>query len=616
MPDPVVQRFFGVPGWCYLWLLTGVCFFLFGRKALLYVRTLAKARPEKRWDRLPRRFRLFAAHVLGGRRLLNEPVIGLAHLLIFWSFVVYASSFFWNLLRGLFPFLPVPYADALPWMPGILEGFAALGLLALGVAAIRRYIFTPQSLERSADASLILALIAAVLLSSLVGCLARSSSLYLWMWWAHMATVLGFLAYLPYSKHMHLLASPFSVFFASLEPGALPPPSEGASRREEFTWRELFSGLACAECGRCDRACPCFEGGYALSPKTLVHKLKELVRSPAPPTDFTGGVVKPEEVWACTTCLSCMEQCPVFNEHIPLIVEMRRHFVSKGEVEAGLQETLTNFTRYGNSFGASPRTRARWTQGLDFKPKDARKEPVEYLWFVGDYASFDPRTQAVTRSVAQLFHGAGLDFGILYESEQNAGNDLRRAGEEGLFEMLRDKNLQSLSKAKFARIVTTDPHTYHALKHEYGWTNGQVCHYSELLDTLIHSGRLTPRKKLEAAVTYHDPCYLGRYNGIYEPPRRILNSLGARLVEMPRNKANAYCCGAGGGRIWMEDAQGVRERPAENRVKEAARTDGVGSLVVSCPKDLVMFQDAVKTAGLEGKLEVKDLAELVHECVL
>ena len=278
---------------------------------------------------------------------------------------------------------------------------------------------------------------------------------------------------------------------------------------------------------------------------------------------------------------------------------------------------LANLNRYGNSFGKSDRMRAKWTQPLASKIKDARKEPVEYLWYVGDYASYDPRLEDITRKTAEIFQQAGVDFGLLYEGERNAGNDVRRIGEEGLFEMLRDKNLQVLEKAQFKTIVTTDPHTYNTLKNEYRW-NGRavtVLHYTELLDQLLAQGRLPLKKRLAGRVTYHDPCYLGRYNGVYDPPRRLLSGLGLELVEMPRNRNRSYCCGAGGGRIWMEDVPGIKERPAESRIREVAGLPGVSTLVVSCPKDIAMFRDAVKTTDNEGKIVVKDLAELVWEAM-
>jgi len=613
MPDPVRGAWLGAPGWLWLWALTVISVALFAARLARYLKVLATARPERRWDRLPERLRLFVVNVLGQRRLVDEPLIGAAHVIIFWAFIVYATSFGWALLRGLFPFLPVPYPDGVAWMRTALEVSGVTGLAALAVAAVRRYAFPPPALERSRDATLILILIAAVLISSLAGIRAADEAVRTRAWWAHMVVVLGFLAYLPYSKHMHLLASPFGVFFTSLEPGWMPPASEGATRRDQFTWRQLFNGLACAECGRCDRACPSVASGMPLSPKTVIRQIRELVREAAPADGLVPERVAPEQIWACATCAACSRVCPVFNEHLPVIIEARRFLVSQGNVQTRIQETLTNLARYGNSFGASPRSRAKWTQELEFRIKDARKEQVRYLWFVGDYASFDPRVQAATRATARLFKSAGLDFGILYEGEQNSGHDARRTGEEGLFEMLREKNLTAIGRAAFEKIVTADPHAYNALKNEY--FNGRrdlVLHASELLADLLRQGRLQLGPGPEQVATYHDPCYLGRYNNVYRPPRAVIEALGLRLREMPRSGPHSFCCGAGGGRIWMEDPPGVTQRPAEIRVREAAAT-GASLLVVACPKDLVMFQDAIKTAGLEGRLAVRDLSEIMAE---
>jgi Fe-S oxidoreductase len=672
VPDPALSRYVGLPGWLALWVLAVVSFALFGRRVARIVGVLRRARSEVRWDHVPRRLAIALGNVFGQPRLVEERAIGVAHLAIFWAFVFFAASFFWNLVRGLVPALPLPYPDELPWIALPMEVLGALALVGLLVAALRRYVWTPPGLERTRDASIVLALITLVLVTFLgaegtravasgagmpvgravgralagLGLAAPGAArLYLALWWAHMVTVLGFLAYLPYSKHGHLIFSPFGVFFTSLGRGAMPAESEGAAGLEDFTWRELFNGLTCAECGRCERACPAHAAGFALSPRELVHKVKLLVTEAAarpaarasvpaagaadlgpadakgnggvPEPHFVGDVVLPEEIWACTTCLACMTRCPVFNEHVPLIVEMRRHLVSQGAMEQRLQDVLMNLQRYGNSFGKSPRTRPAWAAALDFPVKDARKEPVEYLWLVGDYASFDPRVQEVTRAAARVFHRVGLDFGILHDAEQNAGNDVRRVGEEGLFGVLRDKNLKALEKAKYRAVVTTDPHTYHAVKSEYGDGSGplagvEVLHATELLARLVGEGRLAFETPLRATVTYHDPCYLGRYNGVYDAPRRLLAALGAEVKEMPRNRDGALCCGAGGGRIWMEDTPGIKERPAESRVKEAAGVRGVRTLVVSCPKDLVMFQDAVKTAQLEGSLVVQDLVQLVE----
>ncbi|HPV93093.1 MAG TPA: (Fe-S)-binding protein [Verrucomicrobiota bacterium] len=639
-----------------------MAFGVFGRRAWQLIGLLRQGRYENRFDHPVRRVLHAVRHVLWQPRIFNERSIGLPHFLIFWGFVVYALCFNWSLVRGLFPFLPVPYPDEVNLTSFFLEVFSVLVLLSLGVAIVRRLFFAPKYLHLSLDANLILGLIGLLMCSMVFffafrmvheggaasawlpfsSQLARAfaglspetaGTLTQAMWWLHMIVVLFFLVYLPYSKHLHLLASPFNVFFsqAATRPvgdlGVLDAKDDltsGASRWQELTWKQLLSGFSCAECGRCDRSCPATASGYPLQPQQIIQKIKDHMVHTAlnggngeGAPKLIGDVITEAEIWACTTCMACMNCCAVWNEQVPLIVTLRRHLVSQGEVERTVQDMLANLQRYGNSFGKSDRMRAKWTQTSGLKIKDARKEAVEYLWFVGDYASFDPRCEDITRQTANVFARAGVDFGLLYEAERNAGNDVRRVGEEGLFEMLRDKNLQALGKAQFRKIVTTDPHTYHTLKNEYPW-NGhrpEVWHYTEVLAQLLEAGRLPLQKKLSGRVTYHDPCYLGRYNGVYEAPRRVLRALGVELVEMPRCRDKSFCCGAGGGRIWMEDTEKIAERPAENRIREAAALAGVTTFVVACPKDIAMFRDAVKTAGQEGKIVVKDLAELVAEAM-
>ncbi len=645
-----------------LWIVSLVALGLFAFRVRYLLGLLRLGRGENRLGGVGRRLAAVAWEVLGQRRLLREPA-GVLHFGIFWGFVVYASAFIFSLFKGLLPFLPYPMPEEIGPVALALEVFGVVVLAGIGGAAFRRYLLRPPRLEQSRDAGVILLLIGSLMVTSLLssgfhvvatghasflwnpvgtglaslmvgGGLAPSaaSSLQLTMWWLHMVLVLGFLAYLPYSKHLHLLASSFSVFLTDLSPrgrlrtadadGGGPDPLNARN----FTWRELLNPFACAECGRCDRVCPAQTSGAALSPQKMVHHIKEHLLEAGPYLlrgtprnghypELVGGVVSADELWACTTCYACMERCPVMNEHIPLIVRMRRYLVTRGEVDARLQDALTATSRYGNSFGQSPKTRARWTQGLEVPVKDVRREQAQYLWFVGDYASFDPAAREATRAAARVLHRAGVSFGILYDGEQTSGNDIRRVGEEGLFEMLAEKNIATMQKCRFDEIITTDPHAYNTLKNEYPEFGGTwpVVHYTELFDRLIDAERLRPARRLGLRATYHDPCYLGRYNGIYEAPRRVLRALGADLVEMPRNRLNAYCCGAGGGRIWMEEAAGVKERPAERRVREAAVLNGVGTLVVTCPKEITMFRDAVKTTGHEEGLMIKDLAELVEE---
>jgi Fe-S oxidoreductase len=327
--------------------------------------------------------------------------------------------------------------------------------------------------------------------------------------------------------------------------------------------------------------------------------------------------VRVETVWSCMQCNACVEICPVGIEQAPIINQLRRRLVEEGELDPNLQSTLEVIHKSGNSFGENRRKRGRWTKELEFEVPDARKQPVDVLWFVGDYASFDPRSQQVTRSLARLFHRAGVDFGILYDGERNSGNDVRRVGEEGLFESLAEQNIATIADCEFSRIVTTDPHSLNTLRNEYPDLGGSwpVLHHTALLLELIESGRLDVADRLSYRVTYHDPCHLGRFQGEYDAPRAILERLGCTLIEMPRNRDNSFCCGAGGGRIWIADTPG-QERPSENRIREAVGLDEVELFVVSCPKDVTMYEDAIKTSGNAERIELRELTELIEEALV
>ena len=428
--------------------------------------------------------------------------------MIFWGFCAFVIASALLFVGGIAaPWLRIPQAELIPVLGTVVDLFAVIVLAGLIAASIRRYVFTPPGLQRTVDATIVVSLIALLMVTyllaeagghvreaaggvpgaaghgvqqtwlpfgagvanALVGMGVRRETVMALgtsAWWLHAMVLLFFLVYLPYSKHMHLIWAPFAVFFAEQpHKGALPAAMETSANGAEtplgqFTWRMLLSAYACAECGRCERVCPAAASGSKLSPRQIIHDLKGFVlgeglakvlgrQTNGQGNRFIGGVVQREAVWACATCHACVDHCPVRNEHVPLIVEMRRKLIEEGEVDATLQETLMSLQRYGNSQMKSPRKRFDWAKDLHAAIKDARKEPVETLWFLGDYAALHPSSIRVSRMVASVFQAAGLDIGTLGDAEQSAGNDVRRIGEEGLFQMLAEKNMKAMSKASF-----------------------------------------------------------------------------------------------------------------------------------------------------------------------
>lgn len=465
---------------------------------------------------------------------------------------------------------------------------------------------------------------------------AAAAHAHLALWWIHGVGALAFVAAVPFTKSLHLLVDPVSLAVADDRVGrALPEVPDSATvpgyaRITDLRPAHLLDLDACTKCGICHSVCPATASGLPLSPRDLILDLREhaegalgarhalgIAPLAASSTDLA-EIVPSETVWSCMQCLACVDVCPVGVEQVPIIVELRRTRVDRGDLDDKLQSTLEAIYEFGNSFGAPRRRRARWTEPLETKPKDARTEPVDILWFVGDYASLDQRNQWATRALADVLVLAGVDFGILYDGERNAGNDVRRVGEEILFVDLAEKNIELLAGCEFQRILTTDPHSYNTLKNEYPRFGGswQVIHHAELLLELLEKGRLPVQQPLGKRVTYHDPCALGRANGVFEPPREVIERLGCELVEMPRNRTNSFCCGAGGGRIWMADSSaGESSRPAVARIEEAAALGGVELFVVACPKDVVMYDDAIKSSGYEGRIRLAELSELAAAAV-
>jgi Fe-S oxidoreductase len=627
---------------------------------------------DRRWDRLHLRFWKLIKHGIAQLKVLRQTYPGVMHVAIAWSFFVFfMGTALATIDADIFKFLR---GNIYLIFKFGLDAFTLVALIGLGMAAYRRFILRPDRLTLSTGFSNALAILFLIVLSGLfteslrlaaitqnpelqpgwnaalawatpVGWITSKlwlglglvpgslNGIHLGTWAFHLGLVSVLFVALPSTKLAHILTSPANIFFSKIDRpvGKLSPAVNfeqglaGVGKLSDFTWKQLMDGDACTECGRCQDACPAYTAGLPLSPKEVILAIStsmDTYRGAANGNGrisamFTGEAVEEAAIWSCTTCGACVRECPVMIEHVDAIVDMRCHLVDEARIDTQLQTALDNLGRYGNSFGQSDRMRARWTKEIEPKIKDARREPVEYLWYVGDFASYHASLTDITRMTAEVFQAANLDFGILYDGERNAGNDVRRVGEEGLFEMLSEDNVAVLEGCEYKAIVTTDPHTYNTLLNEYPSTiNGSrpILHYSELLDQLIRSGQLTLSKPLGYKVTYHDPCYLGRYNDIFEAPRRVIKATGCKIVEMPRNRERALCCGAGGGRIWMEEIE-TRERPSESRVREAVDLDSVHVLTVACPKDITMYQDAVKTTGFEDRIEVKDLIELVHEAL-
>lgn len=459
-----------------------------------------------------------------------------------------------------------------------------------------------------------------------------ASTTRMYLWWFHGLIALTFIAVIPRTKIKHVFTAMGSLAVRSDLPIQRLPEVDmdqdkiGYSKLTDFNFKNLLHLDACTKCGRCHEACPANATGYPLSPRDFVLTLRELAEEklegksmPENEEDLralgTGmNQVRSETLWACRTCAACVEICPVGIEHVPMIVEMRRALIEEGDFDPMLQTALQALHKSGNSFGDNKRKRPNWSKKLDFKIKNAAKEPVDVLWFVGDYASFDPRSQKVSQDFAKILNAAGVDFGILYEKEMSAGNDVRRVGEEGLYQHLVENNIATLEGCEFNRIVTTDPHSFNTLKNEYPEFGGKydIEHASAMIQRMLSDGTIKLDKEIDATATYHDPCHLGRYNKGYDAPRQALKEMGVELIEMTRSRDNSFCCGAGGGRIWHADPIEL-EKPSENRAKEAMTLEGVDTLVVNCPKCMTMMEDAVKSTGADKQMVVKELIELVAE---
>lgn len=490
-------------------------------------------------------------------------------------------------------------------------------------------------------------------------------------WWIHLLLLLAFLVYVPQSKHAHLIAGPANVYFHRLDaPGKLRPidfedetqETFGVGKITDFTQLQLIDLYACVECGRCTNMCPATGTGKMLSPMDLIVKLRNHLtdygaavtsKQPWVPTfafrntkgnqlalasatqgaqevaatygeevSLIGDVITEEEIWACTTCRNCEDQCPVMNEHVDKIIDLRRYLVlTEGKMNPDAQRAMQNIERQGNPWGLNRKERENWRDAREdvYVPtvKELKKqgEEFEYLFWVGSMGSFDNRSQKIALSFAKLLNEAGVKFAILGNKEKNSGDTPRRLGNEFLFQELAQQNIAEFEKNGVKKIVTIDPHAYNTFKNEYPdfGLDAEVYHHTELLAKLVKEGRLVPKYEVNETITFHDSCYLGRYNEVYDPPREILKAIpGVKLVEMERNRETGMCCGAGGGLMWMEEDTGHRVNVARTEQALAVNPSIISS---GCPYCLTMLSDGTKAKEVEDTVKTYDVAELLEKAV-
>ncbi|WP_027416738.1 (Fe-S)-binding protein [Aneurinibacillus terranovensis] len=481
-------------------------------------------------------------------------------------------------------------------------------------------------------------------------------------WWVHLLTLLSFLVYVPQSKHAHLLFAPVNVYLRDTKSaGKLTSinfedetqESYGVGKIEDFRQNQLIDLYACVECGRCTNMCPAAGTGKTLSPMDLIVKMRDHLTekgasvtssSPWMPAflfknakanklamqagaseevaatvempSLIGDVISEEEIWACTTCRNCEDQCPVANEHVEKIIDMRRYLVlTEGNMPHEATRYFQNIERQSNPWGINRKERIKWREGRDDieVPTVNEVDEFEYLFFVGSMGSFDNRSQKIVQSFAKIMNLAGVKFAILGNEERNSGDTARRMGNEFLFQQLAQENIANFQAYGVKKIVTICPHTYNTFKNEYPefGLEAEVYHHTELIWKLIQEGRIKPMKEVKEAIAYHDSCYLGRYNNIYDIPRRILQSIpGVNLLEMERNRQDAMCCGAGGGMMWKEETQGKRVNIERAEQALSLNPTTIGS---NCPYCLTMMSDGAKAKEVEDQVKVLDIAEIVEK---
>lgn len=647
-------------------LFLAASFYYGGRRFYDVYRSIARGKPDGRFDQLPRRVIDAVVNVVLQRSVFRtRPLVSFFHALVFYGFAFY---FLVNLVDVIEGYVALHTRSGL-WnafnlTADVLTAAVLIGIISL---VIRRFFVRPKDFDFPAnvpvregvrkgirrDSAIVSAFILFHVGSRLMY---KASQLALegldpwqpvstafaalfsgmtpgaleifhhFFWWGALGSILAFIPYFPRTKHIHLFMAPINLALQKKNPGVLQPMDFeneevfGASKLEEFAWPRLMDAYSCIMCNRCQDVCPATNTGKALSPAAILinerFELNDLfpkfaagAESPRALLDFA---LNEEAAWACTTCNACIEVCPVGNEQMLHIIDVRRERVlSAAEFPNGLKNTFNQMEKAGNPWGIAAEERLVWAKDLPFPVPTVDQNPdPEVLYWVGCAVSFDPRAQKIARNMAEILHSAGLNWAVLGKTEKCTGDTARRTGNEYLFAQMADENVAALDAVNARVVVTTCPHCFHTIGNEYPQFGGNyvVRHHTEFISELIRNGKLKIEPNSTTAVTYHDPCYLGRHNGIFEQPRSLIEMTGANLIEPERTRNNSFCCGAGGGQFWKDEERG-KERVSTNRFRELKQT-GAQTVATGCPFCLRMLTE--ETAKEDGSgPEVFDIAELV-----
>ena len=660
--------------------LSGISFFIFSIKNFLSYIKIGKL--EDRTGNVSARFKNLFRIGLMNSKLFRRRFAGFLHIVIFWGFCSLSVIVMESFIEGFLPNFSFAFLGKFYSLITLTQDVFGISVLIVVIFSLfRRYIGTPERLKKidnksRLDATFILSLIAMVMITMFGANIERiltghshgfrpvsaawaslykgggSETLYLVFWWAHNIVVLGFLNYLPYCKHFHVLSSLPNTFLSNygidkkniLKPINFEDESiqqYGAKDIQDLSWKTLLDGYTCTECGRCMEVCPANSTGKLLNPKTIITKTRKRTMEKGPlvakgitensvlEKALVPDYITSEELWACTTCAACMEECPVMIDHITAIVEMRRNLaLMESDFPQEVNTVFKNLENNESPWAYGPEARNEWIEefisSLDTKGENVNlkklsnegtAENVDVVFWVGCAGAFDQRYRNVTKSFANILNKAGIKFGVLGSEEKCNGDTARRLGNEYLAQMLMTQNAETFAKYNIKKVVTMCPHCLHSLKNEYPQFGAklEVIHHTEFINNLLNEGKINISKGEAEKITYHDSCYLGRYNGVYDEPRTILGKIGADVVEMKRSKDKGFCCGAGGGRMFMEETEGKRVNI--ERTEEALDT-GAKEICSACPFCMTMLTDGVKAKEKAEEVKVKDVAEYVWQAIL